>query len=348
MSNEDDSLINPAGIWVPRVGILEAEIDNGMMGQVSGRYCIQRRKAETDELVQQVEFDNVITDIGLDRIGTAAAGSYCFVGTGTSTPTVSDNGLQSPLAYISGPIENINPLILGVAPLYETTNAQRYRFNAGVAVGNLTEVGIGWFQGAVSLHNHRVFSRARIVDGAGNPITLTVLADEVLDVWYYKTFYPYMGADVVQNVVISGVNYTFTSRHFNLGTNQTLSGNLTSSQGAGISATGYTGTAVGTPPSLAANTASTGLLTRGGGQSFTVTQNAYVSNSRTASATLSASLTQVNLTYGIRGLEQCASPPGASPSGIMYCWWQTTISPAIPKDNTKVLSFGTSVGWNRY
>jgi hypothetical protein len=52
-----------------------------------------------------------------------------------------------------------------------------FRFSVGTATGNITEVGVGWSA-------TDCFSRARTVDGGGTPVTITVLADEFLDVTY--------------------------------------------------------------------------------------------------------------------------------------------------------------------
>ena len=88
-------------IWVPRVGILEGEMGfNG--GRIAGQYTLRKYKADTHELVQEIgPFDNLITDQGLDRVGTANFANYVFVGTGTATPAVTDSTLGNYLALIS-------------------------------------------------------------------------------------------------------------------------------------------------------------------------------------------------------------------------------------------------------
>src|SRR5690606_8917143 len=63
------------------------------------------------------------------------------------------------------------------APYY-TWMRKTFRFAAGVATGNLSEVGISW------LTTGALFSRALILDSGGLPTTITVLADEVVDVTY--------------------------------------------------------------------------------------------------------------------------------------------------------------------
>ena len=201
-------------IWVPKAKILEGEI--GLKsGQVAGQYTIRKYKADTNELIQEIgPFDNLITNQGLNRVGTDVFGSRIFIGTSTATPSVTDTQLGAYLNYTDAlaPSGSWNSSILrGGSPEYWVQGAGTWRFPAGAATGTLTEVGIGWFNGTTIEANHRVSSRALIVDSGGSPISITVLADEYLDVTYSLRYYPYIGSDVVQTVVISGVSYTFTT-----------------------------------------------------------------------------------------------------------------------------------------
>lgn len=336
-------------IWVPKAKILEGEI--GLKsGQVAGQYTIRKYKADTDELIQEVgPFDNLITDQGLNRVGTDAFGQYVFVGAGTATPSVSDTGLNSYKNYTvsSAPDGGWNSAILqGGSPDYWVQGAGTWRFAPGAATGTLTEVGIGWFAGPLIAANHRVSSRALIVDSGGSPISITVLADEYLDVTYSLRYYPYVGSDVVQTVVISGVNYIFTTRALGVGSSSYCSVNATGVMNWTGSARVYTGTAAGTPPALAAITA-TSMSNQGGNAAIPTTKDTYVDSSLQISAVFSAGLTEGNLTYGIRGMitrpTNSANPAGS----FINSAFQSTISPAIPKDNTKILQFGASMSWSR-
>ncbi|MBD8496659.1 hypothetical protein, partial [Pseudomonas syringae] len=63
---------------------------------------------------------------------------------------------------------------------------QSYTFPIGGATGNISEIGIGWALTGTSL-----FSRALVKDSSGNPITITVLADEQLRVYYqFRVYQP--------------------------------------------------------------------------------------------------------------------------------------------------------------
>lgn len=333
-----------SNIWVPRVKVLESELHPHSV-RIQGEYTLRRHKADTGELVQEIgPFSNLITDFGLNRLGTSGAVTYIFVGTGTAPAAVSDTQLQNYVAYTS--LGSWNPAAFrGGSPDYWVQGSSTARFGAGVATGTLTEVGAGIFSASpFNAVNHRASSRALIVDSMGMPVSITVLPDEYLDVTYSMRYYPYTGSDVVQVVNLSGTDYTFTSRSLAV-----LSAPFCDPQFA-MSNSGFinffTGTAAGTPPSLASIEA-TNLGSKGSGSgNITPTQHAYVNGSYTLNATLTAGLSQANLTYGIRGAE--LSVRNAFGSACTPHSFQTVVSPAIPKDATKVLSFGTSFSWARY
>lgn len=337
-------------IWVPKAKILEGEI--GLKsGQVAGQYTIRKYKADTNELIQEIgPFDNLITNQGLNRVGTDVFGDTIFVGTGTATPSVSNTGLSAYLnyTYSSAPGGSWNTSILrGGSPDHWVQGAGTWRFEAGTATGTLTEVGIGWFAGTpYTAPNHRVSSRALIVDSGGSPISITVLADEYLDVTYSLRYYPYVGSDVVQTVVISGVSYTFTTRAFGVDAYIYCSVNADAGMRWLGSTEVCTGTAAETPPALAAITA-TAMSNTGGTASLTTTQNTYVNSSFVMSAVFSAGLTEANMTYGIRGMITRTTYPGYPVYSFINSAFQSTISPAIPKNDTKILQFGASVSWSR-
>ena len=332
-------------IWVPKVGILEGEAAF-TAGRIEGEYTIRKFKAPTGELVQEIgPFSNLITNIGLNRAGTAATGNYCFVGTGTVPPAVTNTQMGNFLGSTSTLSTGWGITAYGPAPQYWCQTSGTFRFDAGAATGNLTEVGIGWStSGLPDSNTNRVFSRALIVDGSGNPVTITVLPAEYLDVTYSIRNYPYIGADLVQTVSLSGVPYTFESRALSVGT-VNWGANLSQRQSWGRNQALYTGTAAGTPPSLAAVTDNY-LINDGASENIPSTSLTYIDGSFTSSATLNAGLSEGNLAYGIRGMR--VVPADSSSLAFLRSCFQTTISPAIPKNNTNILSFGVSVSWGRY
>ena len=132
------------------------------------------------------EFPNLITNNGMDQLGSGGGGSYgipfifpiCKVGTGATTPAFTDSDLANAIAT-SGAIEGgTNSFVeaVGDTPAYWRP-IKSWRFAVGAAPGTISEVGT--FD-----PNGQAFSRALVLDGSGNPTTVSVLADEVLDVTY--------------------------------------------------------------------------------------------------------------------------------------------------------------------
>lgn len=323
-------------LWIPRVGVIESELHNPEVA-FAGEYTIRKYKADTDELVQQIgPFHNLLTDSCLEQWGSGSAFDYCVVGSGTATPTVADTALGSYVAHTDNIPSGSAVLYDTVGPDYWGQRSGTYRFEAGTATGTLAEVGMCFGDPPSS---YTLTSHARIVDGGGSPTTITVLSDEYLDVTFTLRAYP-TTSDSIQTVVISGVNYTFTSRLLSAGatgvgpfnSSFTLSG-----------ASACTGDDAVTPPALAAITA-TAILNPGYSAFSWLASSPYVASSKTRQATLNAGLTELNFDYGIRGL----TVESSTGSGITDFKYQTTISPGIPKDNTKVLSFGLKYSWGRY
>ena len=159
--------------------------------------------------VTLAEFDNLILDAGLNRLGTGGVANCCQVGTGTSAPAVTDTTLQAYLVGTSTIQADSAQSYVAGPPAY-VTMSRTFRFGTGVAAGNLTEVGVGWATASGSL-----FSRARIVDGGGSPTTISVLSDETLDVVY--TLRAYVPADATGSVTLAGTSYGYTMRWAGVG-----------------------------------------------------------------------------------------------------------------------------------
>ncbi|MES2704843.1 MAG: hypothetical protein V4649_19565 [Bacteroidota bacterium] len=160
-------------------------------------------------------FENLITNNGLDLIITSPAPVFqiksfipgCYVGTGSAAPAFTDTTLQAYLAGAGQYGADTDHITVTGPPLY-WTRTRHYRFGTGVAAGNLSEVGVG------SDFNN-LFSRALIKDAFGVPTTITVLADEVLDVSYTLRVYPPV-TDSTFNMVVNGSNVSVTARGFAL------------------------------------------------------------------------------------------------------------------------------------
>jgi hypothetical protein len=159
--------------------------------------------------------DNLVLDAGLNRIGTGSWLTHCYVGSGSSTPTVGQTTLESQTAStatIDSQVAGAN----GGEPYYGYRRVL-FNFAEGSAAGNLSEVGVGWSAG--------LFARALIVDPLGVPTTVTVLSDEVLLVLYEIQLYPPI-EDLEFSAPLNGVSRTWTRRAASV-----ISGSATSGWG---------------------------------------------------------------------------------------------------------------------
>lgn len=128
------------------------------------------------------KFKNIVLDSGLVRMGKGNAINLCMVGTGNSEPNVGQTKLDAILAS-TGIMQSTQSVDNTKTKPYYYGVVGTFRFNTGQAIGNLTEVAIGW-------ERDKCWNRALIKDALGNPTTLTILADEYLDVTVEIRMYP--------------------------------------------------------------------------------------------------------------------------------------------------------------
>ncbi len=149
-------------------------------------------------------FPNLITTLGADLLGGNGCFNICAVGSGNTAPALANTALQTLVAQTTT-INSGYPTyaVQSSAPYFGSTVFQ-YGFAAGVATGNLSEVGVG--NTATSL-----FSRALILDGGGSPTTITVLSTEALYVTYQLNQYS-QAADSTGTLTLNGTNYGYTLR----------------------------------------------------------------------------------------------------------------------------------------
>lgn len=142
-------------------------------------------------------FPNLILDQGMDFLATTPnLFDACQVGTGSTPPAGGQTALS---ARIAGTTTRISPenTTSSAAPYY-TAYKVTYRFAQGVAAGNLSEVGVGTQPTGTNL-----FSRSLIKDASGNPITISILPDESLDVIYEFRYYA-PESDLIGTIVATG------------------------------------------------------------------------------------------------------------------------------------------------
>ena len=285
---------------------------------LSGRYKLETLGPDGEVRNSVDWFDNLITNLGLDLFSgmyPAKTGSsfyhcimkVCSVGTATATPLVTDTQLGAHTATTGAQSSSVQT---NDVPSRVFSYAITYDFAVGAAAGNLSEIGVGY-------DTTSMFSRALIKDGAGDPTTITVLADEVLRVTYE------VRVNVPTGIFTSVADgYTF-----------------------GIKA----GAAAGTGPAdrLASNISWVFFMDGAVGAtiddlpggaalaSYVPVAGAYTLGSYTLAATVSVPLSGAN--GSILSLKWQFGP----------IYWQCSISPAIEKDNTKLLSIGFTLTWAR-
>lgn len=315
-------------IWVPRCKILEPRRELiTPKSRVAGMFKLEAIRPDGRRRLLADWFPNLITNAGLNRIGTA--NDYmgaCRVGSGSATPSVLDTNLQSHVAGTSTEFTS-NRSAQGSAPYYSQFT-RVYRFATGAAAGNLQEIGI-----ATSTGNGTgvLFSRALILDGSGNPTTITVLSDEVLDATYQVRLYPPL-SDVVDSVDISGSSYNITIRAMSV--TSTSFWAMPALAQVGLNSARFHDGAIG---AITSSPAGSSVLVN-------CTAASYSDNSLQRDGTMPAGLTEANFVGGIESVSMYFGQPGGNAVlGSLQCGF----SPAIPKDSTMTLSLTFRVAWDR-
>ena len=161
---------------------------------VSGKFKLTVSNPTTGEERELPWFDNLILNNGLDKIGSgdSALVTYCCVGSDSTPPDVNQVGVLSIVG--SGIAVKADEDVAGVSAVapYYGYQRRKFVFPANSVVGNLTEISVGW-----AANNTSAFSRTLIKDG-NTPVTLTILADEILTVVYELRIY--METSVVGNL----------------------------------------------------------------------------------------------------------------------------------------------------
>lgn len=291
---------------------------------VSGHFKMVAVKPDGTERFL-AEFDNLITDIGLNRLGTGNAATWLQVGSGNATPLVSNTALANRIAGTSTVGLNtwVNPA--GSAP-YFGTQRRRFDFAIGAAAGNLSEVGVGWATSG------SLFSRALILDAFGDPTSITVLADEILQVTYDCRLYAPVG-DTNFDLTIGGVVHACVLRA--AGANQIYwHGYGVLDAAPQMYVTPYAGP-IGTELQIPSGTQGSGKQ---------AVADPYVNNSLQRTALLSYGLAEGNISGGIGAMLITHDTSGQYPFGA----FQVSFNPKIQKDNTKLFTMNFVRTWSRY
>lgn len=294
--------------------------------KLKGFFKLEAVRPDGSKRVLADWFPNLITDAGLNRMGTASYINACHVGTDNTAPNVLDTTLGG---YVAGTttIQAASSGAQSTAPYYGWAT-RTYRFAEGAAAGNLSEVGTA--SAAANGGGTVLFSRALILDMYGDPTTVTVLGDEVLDVSYELRLYPDL-VDKTGTITITGSGtHDYTARPATI---------TSGSRWGDILNRAVTFNYFSGPISLF--NGAIGAVTSGpsgtGSYNNPVTTLAYANNSLERQARVSIGLNAGNLAGGISSAK-----------------WDTTLGayqcdfvPPIPKDATKTLTIDFNVTWGR-
>lgn len=292
-------------------------------------------------------FENIVTDLGKEFYGIETPGiQFCHVGTGNTPEAATDTQLVSFTAGIV--YTDRTASAQGTAP-YFGHDTRKYRFSPGFGGGdvNLNEVGA-----SSTVTNGNLSSRSLTKNISGTPITIAVLANEYLDVFYKRRNYPAhiveaTGAptDDTGTIDVSGTSYGYTIRPMQV----TLGGNFTPSTsaawGTGLNGGQVVGIGYGWNISSQARAldenmalgAVTAAPAGGTDASTTEGTGTYTNNSYSRELWYQWGIDDANFTVGIGGLA-VKTKLGA---------YQILFDTPIPKIQGEVFTYYHDFSWDR-
>lgn len=327
-------------IWVPKVKIIEPREAVSFASEIQGFYRVQIKKSNGRIRQDTGWFPNLITNVGLNKKGTAFASSaYCAVGTGNAAPNVLDTGLANEIArttqFTSGSYG------AETTPPYYGRVTYTFNFGLGNVVGNIAEIGL--FDSSTP-QSGDMWSRALITDELGNPTTITLLADEQLIVTYQCRCYPPNvdpagnSTDTLGQVDIGGVTYDIAWRAANVTGSwwqqPQVAAGITSFSSAYAYETDVLGD-ITVNPSGAQSTNGTG-----NGSSAP-----YVDNSYEREVTANFAINAGNFATGIGSVVFVLGSADINSRAAGRI--QVSFSPKIPKNADKIMSLTWVYSWSR-
>jgi hypothetical protein len=257
---------------------------------------------------------NLILNQGLDLVlGNGTFMSGCSVGSGNSTPVVTQTALDALVANTNNTVSATNGFATTASPPYRWYQVT-YQFNAGVAAGNLSEVGFGNWTGSVNI----LFSRSLIKDSMGNPTTITILSDEILQVTYQCQAATNPGDHAAGTGTVTGFGSVSGTIRPSYNTSGGQAGHPPSFYdnwfGLGVGGGGV-GPESGWPPSPTQGCSNFAYDT-------------YTAGTFQRNFTMNYAIDQANFTSGINAVSW----------GSSWFTWQMALSPAIPKTSSQTIS----------
>lgn len=301
-------------------------IDYGLSGHYK---LVVSRDAECCDVVSSHEFKNLILDNGLELLGTVATAAFnqdivskFHVGSGASTPSISQTSLDALIASTTQNSTTIDNTSSDYTRGYlETVFTQQ--FAMGSAAGNLSEIGVGPTAG-------NLFSRARILDGSGNPTTITVLSNEFLTVYYtLRCSIPQVDQ-----------TYNITANIDGVSTPVVVTIRPASANSATANAWHFrTTSSVSNPPTMhAAEIVAPIAIPSVQLVVSNPVRVAYVALSKQVFGDVVATISQGNVAGRLVHSFVHRFGPGC---------WQYGFAPPLPKDNTKTITLRIGYSWNR-
>lgn len=288
---------------------------------ISGHYRIRVLGPDLKIKTDTGWFKNLILLAGRNRMGSGAWLGTCALGSGITTPSENQTALETLVASSTTLQSNVAGASQS-APYYGYRR-QTYRFAAGTAAGNLSEVGVGW--GASTL-----FSRALILAPDGSLATITVLPGETIDVTFEVRILP--PEEVVTTVTLAGSSRTLTVRPASITSGSDrlgwgVAGTVVQSENtSGYRPVAYNG-ALGAITSTPSGTS---------GAAGSLSNEAYSNNSYQRSVTATWSQSEGNLSGGISSLLLSTNGLGR---------YQMSVDPPIAKTNEKTLVMSFLLSW---
>ena len=167
------------------------------------------RRLRHGEVVQELPIKNLITDTGMNALGSGFGINYLQLGTGTTPPNFTDATLGSygGVIFATGgaSVSEIARTVSGSSPYY-IQGGRRFTSAVGGATGNWTELGVSNQQLSGGLR-----SKALIVDNVGNPTVFTVQSDEQAQIDFFMRLYM-PETDSPATVTIGGASYDTITR----------------------------------------------------------------------------------------------------------------------------------------
>lgn len=176
-----------------------------------GYFKMVVRRADGSVRQETPWFKNLILNAGLDRwmgngqIATNSLYTSFKVGTNSTPPAANQSTLFAQVATSNDAASAGHTLVFSSAAPWWVGYRVSGRFGAGQLSGQaLTEIGFGWDDTAC-------FSRALITPDGTNAGSITVQADESLDVYYEWRVYPNAN-DATGAIVLNGTTHNFVLR----------------------------------------------------------------------------------------------------------------------------------------